>query len=136
MEVVFNVLQKISRTPNDAVMFDIDDTLIKSSDRTTIQDILRLLNFAKSIGYKIVIITARHSNSLEYTKNQLQEANIKYDELIFASARDKGAMKRSMGYRFVLSCGDLLTDCTDTLFALKLPGRGNSEGYFSGPLGI
>ncbi len=42
--------------PHDAVMFDIDDTLIFTSGRSN-TPIIELLNRADKLGYKIVIIT-------------------------------------------------------------------------------
>mgnify|MGYP000713333562 CR=1 FL=1 len=45
---------------NDAVMFDIDDTLIFTSGRLNVP-IYELLIIAKRMGYKIIIITARPS---------------------------------------------------------------------------
>ena len=43
---------------NDAVMFDIDDTLIYT-DGTPIKPMIELLYIARHLGYKIIIITAR-----------------------------------------------------------------------------
>ena len=42
MEVIAKKLTYINRTPRDAVMFDIDDTLIRSSDKSPIKDTLKL----------------------------------------------------------------------------------------------
>jgi hypothetical protein len=44
--------------PTDAVMFDIDDTLIFTNGKAN-TPIIELLHEARSMGYKIVIITAR-----------------------------------------------------------------------------
>ena len=123
----------MSQTPNGAVMFDIDDTLIRSIDNTLMTDVVTLLNFARGLRYTIIIITARGEISRQYTESQLEDASIKYDKLIFASAASKGEVKRGMDYNFVLSVGDLFTDCTDTMFGLKLPGPNDPRGVFYGP---
>ena len=44
---------------NDAVMFDIDDTLISSRTGNIINQAYDIYKFVKSQGYKIIIITAR-----------------------------------------------------------------------------
>ena len=44
--------------PNDAAMFDIDDTLIWTNGEPNIP-IIQLLHRMRGLGYKIVIITAR-----------------------------------------------------------------------------
>lgn len=44
--------------PNDAVMFDIDDTLIWTNGQPN-TPIIDLLHKMKGLGYKIIIITAR-----------------------------------------------------------------------------
>ena len=44
--------------PNDAAMFDIDDTLIWTNGQPNVP-IIHLLHKMRVLGYKIVIITAR-----------------------------------------------------------------------------
>ena len=101
--------------PNDAVMFDIDDTLI-FTDGTPNIPIINLLHGARAMGYKIVIITARPGvrHVINQTVNQLQEYEIVYDYLGFTSAETKGIMKKQLPYRFILSVGDMPTDLTDS----------------------
>ena len=48
-------------------MFDIDDTLIRSSDNEVITDTKKLLEFCKNIGLEIIIITARPLEGKIYT---------------------------------------------------------------------
>lgn len=105
----------------DAVMFDIDDTLIYVSGKLN-EPIVNLLHYSKSLGYKIVIITARpHVQSVvDYTVHQLKKNNIPYDILGFSPAHQKGEMKRSLGYNFVLSVGDMPTDLTDSTYGIKV----------------
>jgi hypothetical protein len=106
---------------NDAVMFDIDDTLI-FLDGTLNTPIVNLLHYSKSLGYKIVIITARPilKPVIDFTVNQLKRHKIPYDVLGFTPALNKGAMKRDMEYNFILSVGDMPTDLTDTVYSLKV----------------
>lgn len=108
--------------PNDAVMFDIDDTLITSLSGQRIEPVYNIYKQVKRMGYKIIIVTARpmfNANVL-WTKNQLKRNGITYDQLVFASAQDKGFYKRTSGYNFVLSVGDMDTDLTDSLYAIKI----------------
>tara|TARA_R110001632_G_scaffold53811_2_gene132208 strand:- start:2988 stop:3383 length:396 start_codon:yes stop_codon:yes gene_type:complete len=99
----------------DAVMFDIDDTLI-FVNKQPIFPIIELLYRAQYLGYKIVIITARLGTEeiINWTANELASFNISYDYLGFTSAETKGIMKKQLPYRFILSVGDMPTDLTDS----------------------
>jgi|TARA_B100001094_G_scaffold111842_2_gene107691 predicted mannosyl-3-phosphoglycerate phosphatase (HAD superfamily) len=105
---------------NDAVMFDIDDTLIFTSGRLNVP-IYELLIIAKRMGYKIIIITARPSFEaiVELTRSQLQNFGIVYDYLGFTSHETKDNMKKALGYNFVLSVGDMDTDLTHSQHVLN-----------------
>jgi ribonucleotide monophosphatase NagD (HAD superfamily) len=131
MNLIYDILSQYKTSDNDAVMFDIDDTLIRSADGVVIFGSLNILKRARKLGYKIVIITARSPNGAEYTSTQLDMAGIPYDILIFSPAHMKGQVKRNTGHRYVLSVGDLLTDCTDSMFSLKLPGPTDSTMGFN-----
>jgi ribonucleotide monophosphatase NagD (HAD superfamily) len=100
---------------NDAVMFDIDDTLIRV-DKQPIVPMIKLLDEAIFMGYNIVIITARPGFKpvIQWTMEELAEYGISYDYLGFTSAETKGLMKQQLPYNFVLSVGDLYTDLTDS----------------------
>lgn len=100
---------------NDAVMFDIDDTLIRV-DKQPIVPMIKLLDEAIFMGYNIVIITARpgFKSVIQWTMEELAEYGISYDYLGFTSAETKGLMKQQLPYNFVLSVGDLYTDLTDS----------------------
>lgn len=106
--------------PNDAVMFDIDDTLIWTGGEPN-TPIIQLLHRMKALGYKIVIITARPGVELgvRMTIKQLKDHGIVYDYLGFTSAETKTHMKRKLGYNFVLSVGDMPTDWTDSLYYIN-----------------
>lgn len=133
MSLIYDILSQYKTSNNDAVMFDIDDTLISSEDGAIIFESLRILKYARRLGYKIVIITARSPDGAEYTSTQLGLAGIPYDTLIFSPAHMKGEVKRNTGHRYVLSVGDLPTDCTDSIFSLKLPGTVDTTVGFNGP---
>ena len=116
-----DVLKSRAVKENDAVMFDIDDTLI-FTDGTPNTQLIKLLYFAKSLGYRIVIITARPSYALnvQYTQKQLSDYGIRFDTLAFTTAQDKGLFKRTSQYNYILSVGDLDTDLTESMYALKV----------------
>jgi predicted HAD superfamily phosphohydrolase YqeG len=106
--------------PNDAAMFDIDDTLIWTNG-TPNKPIIDLLHRMKNLGYKIVIITARPGLHfvVEWTVQQLTNHGIVYDYLGFTSAETKTLMKKKLGYNFVLSVGDMPTDWTDSKYYIN-----------------
>ena len=105
----------------DAVMFDIDDTLIFTNGKANVP-IIKLLHYAKYLGYKIIIITARPSipATVEFTKFQLNQYGIPYDVLVITPAHNKGNIKRKSGLNYILSVGDMDTDLTDTQYAMKI----------------
>jgi predicted HAD superfamily phosphohydrolase YqeG len=105
---------------NDAVMFDIDDTLIWT-DGTPNIPIIQLLHKMRALGYKIVIITARpgFQIAIDMTRRQLANHGIVYDYLGFTSANTKTLMKKQLGYNFVLSVGDMPTDWTDSKYFIN-----------------
>ena len=107
--------------PLDAVMFDIDDTLIFTNGNPNIP-MIELLYQARKMGYKIVIITARPGigRVIRWTTEQLRDYRIPYDYLGFTSADTKGLMKNHLPYNFVLSVGDLPTDLTNSEHALNI----------------
>jgi ribonucleotide monophosphatase NagD (HAD superfamily) len=107
--------------PDDAVMFDIDDTLI-FTDGTPNVPVIRLLRIAKHLGYNIVIITARpgYAQNVDLTIKELASHNIPYDYLGFTSAHTKILMKQHLPYTFILSVGDMPTDLTGSMYALSI----------------
>lgn len=98
--------------PLSAVMFDIDDTLVRASDGRLMMPIIRLARWAKRLGYIVVIITARRATreTIRYTEEQLDEIDVPYDRLLFVPAAEKSIAKQRLGYTFVLSVGDQWTD--------------------------
>tara|TARA_R110001592_G_scaffold207492_1_gene458360 strand:- start:3875 stop:4309 length:435 start_codon:yes stop_codon:yes gene_type:complete len=114
--------------PDDAVMFDIDDTLLTLRAPQydvvyPIKEMISLYKFAEMIGYKVVIITARpysKENGL-WTYQQLLEIGINPIRIYFAPPMEKGDVKVSLGLKFVLSVGDQWTDLTKSDKSIKLP---------------
>ena len=107
--------------PMDAVMFDIDDTLIFTNGEPNVP-IVELLYDAKTQGYNIVIITARPglNRVIKWTIEQLKSYKIPYDYLGFTSAQYKTVMKKQLPYNFILSVGDMPTDLTDSKHTLNI----------------
>ena len=105
----------------DAVMFDIDDTLIFTNGKENVYTI-NLLKHAMSLGYKIVIITARPNTifTMMFTRWQLKRYGIPYHILIITPAVNKGKAKINTGLNYTLSVGDQPTDLTHTKYALKI----------------
>ena len=106
---------------NDAVMFDIDDTLIFTDGRPN-TPIIELLREAQYMGYKIVIITARPGlvPVINWTIKQLGDYGIGFHYLGFTSAKTKTIMNKQLPYNFILSVGDLPTDLTDSSHFLNI----------------
>ncbi len=90
---------------NDAVMFDIDDTLIASDTGKIIEDVYDLYKSVQKKGYKMIIITARPGfyENVIWTRNQLRDIDITYDELIFTPPPSKSLYKRESKYNYILS---------------------------------
>ena len=126
MNGVYKFLVNRPVTTGDCVMFDIDDTLICSGDGSLNQPVYDLLMFSRSLGYKVIIMTARPYilGVQGYTMNQLDQFNIKYDLLVMCSPSDKSKFKKVLqkerGYNFALSVGDQMTDLTDSEANLKI----------------
>ena len=116
--------------PDDAVMFDIDDTLIESSTGKDIRDIYDLYKNAQKKGYRMIIITARpgfYKNVL-WTRDQLRNIDISYDELVFTPPLGKSLYKRASNYNYVLSVGDIDTDLTDSKYSIKVSNVHHTRG--------
>jgi len=105
----------------DAVMFDIDDTLIFTNGQANVP-IINLLKNAMNLGYKIIIITARPNTILTgmFTRWQLKKYGIPYHSLIITPAQNKGNVKVQTGLNYILSVGDQPTDLTHTKYAIKI----------------
>jgi predicted HAD superfamily phosphohydrolase YqeG len=115
----------------DALMFDIDDTLIYSANGEPIKWVTEFLNTGKQLGYTIVIITARPDEvtSRVATRDQLYKLNISYDLLIFCSPSKKAREKVKTGLNYVMCLGDKLTDLSGGMYFIKLPDYKDSRYY-------
>ena len=120
-QIGIDILTKHHRKTNDAVMFDIDDTLIFTNGEPN-KPIIELLHEALGMTYKIIIITARPplDHNIERTIKQLYEYGIPYDYIGFTSPLTKGIMKQQLPYNFILSVGDMPTDLTDSEHVLNI----------------
>lgn len=128
------ILKHRHKNMNDAVMFDIDDTIIESSTGKPMEMPLRLFNFAKSLGYIMIIITARPKTeeAAKFTLEQLKQLNIEPHWLIFSTAEEKGDIKKQLlQYHFVLSIGDQNTDITNTKHFIRLPNSMDPNIYYN-----
>jgi len=117
--------------PNDAVMFDIDDTLIDTIYQEPIFSSIRLAQVANQLGYKVIIITARpnYPDVREFTISQLNDIGVPYDELYLSIK--KSDVKQYTGYKYILSVGDQWYDTTDSEHFIKLPGVADSIFYMA-----
>lgn len=121
------ILQNRIINDNDAVMFDIDDTLIRT-DGTPIQLMIDLLKEAKELGYQVILMTARpaQEENVLWTLEQLKLLDIPYSMLYFCSPWSKGHLKIKLGLNFILSVGDQETDLTNTDHWIN-----TSSGYYN-----
>jgi len=120
----------LTTVSTDAVMFDIDDTLIASDTGKIIQDVYDLYKSVQKKGYKMVIITARpgfHKNVL-WTRQQLRDIDITFDELVFTPPLSKSLYKQDSKYTYILSVGDMDTDLTDSKYSIKVSNVSHIHG--------
>lgn len=126
---IYMLSQRSVSHMNDAVMFDIDDTLLRPYTEEPIPDMIDLLCKARMLGYNIIIITARPNtrDNVNWTKEQLHRMGIVPDELFFTPAEKKTQLKGALHYNFVLSVGDMTTDLGGSPYWIKLPDASDSH---------
>ena len=126
----YNICANRRVSEADAVMFDIDDTLIKV-DGSQIPEMISLLSLCKTMDYTTVIMTARPSDeqNIAITRQQLLENGIFSDKLVFASPHEKTRAKKMLGYNFILSVGDQWTDLGGSEHVIKLPDMSDKNIY-------
>ena len=118
-----DVLEKIPFDKNQAVVFDIDDTLIHSGTHEIITDVFNIYQYCVNKGYHIHIITARAANNktVQLTLLQLHFLNIKkYETISFRPIFDLNVYKFKLDARkkikdkynqnVVMSIGDMWWD--------------------------
>lgn len=128
-----NIMESIEpKLNNPAVMFDIDDTLIDYNGNP-IKPIIRLLNKCESLGYIILIITARMENTRQFTMNQLNSFGIYPDYLFLQQPGDSNHFKSEIKDKLakeseiftIMSIGDNWIDVEgpSSGYYLKLPNH-------------
>jgi len=127
-----DILEKHDLQQNDAVMFDIDDTLIYYNMKPNTH-IIELARKSKELGYKVIIITARpdYKYNREITENELKKYNIYFDLLFYANHHNKRYIKEQLSSTFVLSVGDMWTDLTNSLHFIKLPSKIDNDNIIT-----
>ncbi len=127
---------------NQAVMFDIDDTLINVANGKNIQPIVNLLNYCIKHNFIVIIVTARDVSGTAYTINQLKEHNLKYtrlylrrpDQDLSFKSKLKEDLTKNSGLTFVMSVGDNWYDVAGGYsgYGLKLPDLNDHRlGYLN-----
>ena len=97
-------------TEKTAVMFDIDNTLIRGP--LPCPSIIELCNYASSKNIKVILITARpnYARIRSFTERQLRKHGILYDQLFFCPPDSKKTLKKDLDLEFIFSVGDNWTD--------------------------
>ena len=137
-----NFIESIPKPCNGAVMFDIDDTLLKvgvNCSLTPIDSIINLLKLCKRKGYKILIITARPliTDNYRHAVKNLNDNDIPYDELILRPPEMlpekykpmvKEKLTKSNFVTIVMSVGDQEVDISgdNSGFRILLPSKCNN----------
>ena len=104
------IIDDTAITDTTAVMFDIDNTLIRGP--IPCPSIIELCNYAKSKNVKVILITARpnYANIRSFTERQLRKHGIMYDQLFFCPPESKKTLKKDLDLDFIFSVGDNWTD--------------------------
>lgn len=117
-ESIIKTMGSLPNDPNSIIVYDIDDTLIESRNRTPIQPILYTYRYAKDKGLKTAIITARRdlNHNINLTKKELERHGIAdYSFMYFLpeGKRDQSKYKllarknlHDRGYKVLMSIGD------------------------------
>ena len=110
-----DVLQQIPFDENQAVVFDIDDTLINSDTEEIIPKTFSLFQYCVTRGYRVYIITARAwtPGAVKFTLNQLRSLGITGFQSIafrppnyFDVPKFKEDARKSIPQKIVMSIGD------------------------------
>lgn len=130
-QFAIRILSKHVLMSDDAVMFDIDDTLINSNCGKPIKWVVDIFHLCKKLGYITIIITARPDSdeNKRYTKNELSKCGIEADLLLFALPENKTTTKNQLKNRIIMSFGDQITDLDGGLYFVKLPDYMNKKYY-------
>jgi hypothetical protein len=145
LNFVNNENKKI-KIPNiqQAIMFDIDDTLLNvNKNFKQIDPIVNLLKYSKKLGFLVIIITAREKTetNLNFTIQQLYNNGIFYHRLYLRPVGEnpytfktnlKKMILQEYNIPFILSVGDQWFDVDNIYsgYSLKLPNETDKRLYF------
>lgn len=110
-----NVLKRVPFHPKQAVVFDIDDTLIHSQTHAPIPSTAQLYKYCREKGYHIYIITARPftPQNAQITQHQLHHHGFHgYKKIFFRHPTEmqvalyKQNARQSIPEQVVMSVGD------------------------------
>jgi predicted HAD superfamily phosphohydrolase YqeG len=110
-----NVLEQIPFFDNQAVVFDIDDTLITSDTHQPMPKTLSLFKYCVNRGYNVYIITARArtNEAIKFTLQQLSSHGITgFRSIAFRNPNDfnipkfKEDARKSIPQTVIMSVGD------------------------------
>ena len=110
-----NILEQIPFNPHQAVVFDIDDTLINTDTGQLMPKTFSLYQYCVARGYHVYIITARARtyDAVLYTVNQLKSLGINgYKLIAFRKPDDwdiptyKLNARKAIPQQVVMSVGD------------------------------
>jgi hypothetical protein len=134
------------KIPNiqQAVMFDIDDTLLNvNKNFKQIDPIINLLKYSKKLGFLVIIITAREKTetNLNFTIQQLYNNGIFYHRLYLRPVGEnpytfktnlKKMILQEYNIPFILSVGDQWFDVDPDYsgYSLKLPNETDKRLYY------
>ncbi len=155
-----NNIKNVQTTKQKAVIFDIDDTIVFGDPEQIIgvkemdlgshngqeifilpvnNQIVKIVEYAKSLGMKIILLTARPPESELASMTNMSMFRVPYDMLIVNKKEADPCFKlntrRVIANKFhiVLTVGDQITDvlCPGTAAILKLPDPDSKVSYFS-----
>ena len=110
-----NILEQIPFNRDQAVVFDIDDTLINSDTGEIMPKVFSLYRYCVMKGYHVYIITARANtpDAVAFTLNQLRSRGIiGFRSIAFRAPDDwdiprfKMEARRSIPQKVMMSVGD------------------------------
>jgi predicted secreted acid phosphatase len=145
----YDYINNYNISKNNAVMFDIDDTLLyvrENSNQLTltpIKPMIELLNYCIVKGLTVVIITARDSIYQKQTINDLNQNHINYSFLYLRKNGEdnintfkqsvKEYLHKNYGLKIIMSVGDQIIDIAGPYsgYGIKLPRKGEPKLYIS-----
>lgn len=148
-ELGYDYINSYNISKKNAVMFDIDDTLLYVKENsnqlilTPIKPIIELLNYCIVKGLVVIIITARDSIYKDQTINDLNRNSINYSFLYLRKngEDDINTFKQSVKQylyenhrlKIIMSVGDQNIDVSGSYsgYGIKLPRKGEPKLYIS-----